>query len=106
MYQNIEEDNTFFRVRIRDPVTMDRFRVKDVGVGMKITVGRIKGSKRWEVQNYLFEKSLFKSKEQVRQGLEQHLKAQIKSMLDYRAWDEWRRRFVSAYMQISQVTPE
>lgn len=106
MPQKIEEDTTIWRVRVRDPATMDKFRVKALGKGVKMTFGRIKGTRRWEVQNYLFEKGRFKKKEQVRIWLDQHLKAEIRTLLDFRAWNEFRRQAVNTYLQISQVTSE
>jgi hypothetical protein len=56
------------------------------------------------VQNYIFEKKLFKTREQVRKWLDQHLKAEIQTLLDFKAWNEYRRRVVNAYVQISNVS--
>jgi hypothetical protein len=50
------------------------------------------------------EKERFKTREQVRSWLDSHLKGQIQTLLDFKAWDEWHRRAVNAYMQISNVT--
>jgi hypothetical protein len=100
----IDEDKNIWRFRIRDPADFEKFRVKELGHGVKITVGRIKNSQRWEIQNYIFEKERFKTKEQVRKWLDEHLKAEIKTLLDFKAWNDWRRRFVNAYVQISEVT--
>jgi hypothetical protein len=52
----------------------------------------------------MFEKERFKTREQVRKWLDQHLKGEIQTLLDFRAWDEWRRRFVNAYVKISHVS--
>jgi macrodomain Ter protein organizer (MatP/YcbG family) len=51
----------------------------------------------------MFEKNTFKTREQVRKWLDSHLKSEIQSVLDFKAFDEWRRRFVNAYMNISRV---
>ena len=99
----LEEDKTVWRYRVRDPADFDKFRVKELGNGVKITVGRIKNSQRWEVQNYMFQKTEFPNRESARKWLETHLKKEIKSMLDYRAWNEWRKRFLAAYLEISGV---
>jgi hypothetical protein len=91
---------------VKDPSTFDKFRVKEIGSGgVKITVGRVKGTNRWEIQNYMFEKQRFKTREQVRSWLDKHLKGQIQTLLNFKAWDEWRRRAVNAYVQISNVEP-
>jgi hypothetical protein len=101
----LEEGTTVWRYRVQSPEKFDKFRVKEIGRGgVKITVGHVKGTDRWEIQNYIFEKDRFKTREQVRQWLDKHLKGQIQNLLDFKAWDEWRRRFVNAYMQISNVS--
>jgi hypothetical protein len=100
----LDEGTTVFRYRISDPSKFSKFRVKELGKGVKITLGKVKGSDRWEIQNYMFEKESFKTREQVRQWLDTHLKGQIRTLLDFRAWDEWRRRFVNAYVEISNVS--
>jgi hypothetical protein len=99
----LEEANTVWRYRVRDPSGFEKFRIKELGKGVKITLGKVKGSDRWEIQNYMFDKERFKTREQVRRWLDEHLKAEIQTLLDFKAWNEWRRRFVNAYMQISNV---
>ena len=99
----LEEAETVWRYRIADPGRFEKFRVKELGKGVKITVGKVKGSDRWEIQNYMFEKERFKTREQVRRWLDTHLKSEIQTLLDFRAWNEYRRRVVNAYVQISDV---
>ena len=99
----IDEGKNTLRYVVRDPAIMDKFRVIAFGQGVQITLGRIKGSSRWEIQNYIFEKTTFKSIEQITAWLDRHLKSEIRKLLDFRDWDEWKRRFVNAYVQISSV---
>jgi hypothetical protein len=99
----LEEAKTVWRYRIADPSKFEKFRVKELGKGVKITLGKVKGSDRWEIQNYMFEKELFKNREQVRKWLDQHLKSEIQTLLDFKAWNEYRRRVINAYVQISDV---
>jgi hypothetical protein len=99
----LEEAKTVWRYRIADPSKFERFRVKELGKGVKITLGKVKGSDRWEIQNYMFEKGRFKTREQVRQWLDTHLKGEIRTLLDFKAWNEYRRRVINAYVQISDV---
>ena len=99
----LEEGTKVFRYRVQDPGKFEKFRVKELGKGVKITLGKVKGSDRWEIQNYMFDKERFKTREQVRSWLDSHLKGKIRSLLDFKAWDEWRRRFVNAYVEISDV---
>jgi hypothetical protein len=99
----LEEAKTVWRYRVADPGKFDKFRVKELGKGVKITLGKVKGSDRWEIQNYMFEKELFKNREQVRKWLDHHLKSEIHTLLDFKAWNEYRRRVINAYVQISDV---
>jgi hypothetical protein len=99
----LEEGDTVFRYRVQDPTKFDKMRVKEFGKGVKVTLGRIKGADRWEIENYMFEKGIFKTREEVRKWLDSHLKSEIQSVLDFKAFNEWRRRFVNAYMQISKI---
>ncbi len=99
----LEEGTTVWRYRVADPDKFEKFRVKELGGGVKITLGKVKGTNRWEIQNYMFEKSVFKDAQSVRKWLDGHLKAEIKTLLDFKAWNEYRRRLVNAYMQISNV---
>jgi hypothetical protein len=99
----LEEGTTVFRYRVSDPDRFSKFRVKELGKGVKITLGKVKGSDRWEIQNYMFEKGIFKKREQVRKWLDTHLKGEIQTLLDFKAWNEYRRRLVNAYVQISNV---
>ena len=101
----IDEGPTVWRYRIKDPDAFDKFRVKELGKGVKITLGRVKGSTRWEVQNYMFEKTRFKTADQVRGWVEHHLKSAIdpNSPLNYAVFNEYRRQALSAYLEISKV---
>jgi hypothetical protein len=83
---------------------LQKFRVKELGKGVKITLGKVKVSDRWEVQNYMFDKETFKPQDQVRQWLETHLKGEIQMLLGFKAWNECRSRLLRAYVQISSVS--
>jgi len=100
----LEEGTTVFRYRVSDPDRFSKFRVKELGKGVKITLGKVKGSDRWEIQNYIFEKETFKNREQVRKWLDTHLKSEIRTLLDFKAWNEYRKRMLQAYMEISHVS--
>ena len=98
-----EQPNTW-RYRVQDPDKYDKFRVKQITTGVQITYGRVKGSDRWEIQNYIFEKKFFKTSGIVKQWLDKHLKSQISLLTDFKAWNEYRRRCINAYVQISEVS--
>jgi hypothetical protein len=100
----LEEGATVWRYRVQDPEKFEKFRVKDLGNGVKITLGKLRHSDRWEIQNYMFEKERFKDRESVRRWLEEHLKAEIRTLLDFRAWNEFRKRLLQAYLEISHVS--
>lgn len=99
----LEEDKTVWRYQIADQGAFEKMKVKELDRGVRITVGKIEGSERWEIQSYLFEKVQFKAADQVRKWLDSHLKREIQTLLDFRAWNEYRRRVVNAYIQISNV---
>ena len=102
----LDETENTFRYRVQDPDKFDMFRVKEITEGVKITLGRVKHTDRWEIQNYIFDKKRFKTKEQVRKWLEKHLKSELQLLLDFKAWNEYRRRLLQAYLQISSINPE
>jgi hypothetical protein len=66
-------------------------------------LGRVKGTNRWEIQSYIFDKTRFKDKESVREWLEKHLKSELQLLLDFKAWNELRMRFLKAYLNISRL---
>jgi hypothetical protein len=53
-------------VRQAAPGKYDRFRRGSITKGVDAIYGRVKGSKKWEVQSYRFKKTRFKNKAQVR----------------------------------------
>ena len=99
----LDETENTFRYRVQDPEKFDKFRVKPITEGVKITLGRVKGTDRWEVQNYIFDKQRFKDAETVRKWLDQHLKSEIQTLLDFHGWNEFRKRMLRAYLAISRV---
>jgi len=99
----LDETENTFRYRVQNPDKFDRFRVKEITHGVKITLGRVKGTSRWEIQNYLFDKKLFRTREQVQKWLEKHLKSEVKTLLDFNAWNEHRKRLLQVYLEISKI---
>jgi len=99
----LDEGPTTWRYRVQDPDKFDKFRVKPITRGVKITLGRVKGTNRWEIQNYIFDKTRFKDRESVRKWLEKHLKSEAQLLLDFRAFNEMRRRFLRAFIEIARI---
>ncbi|MEM3628310.1 MAG: hypothetical protein QXK98_06320 [Candidatus Bathyarchaeia archaeon] len=99
----LDETENTFRYRVQNPDKFDRFRVKEITRGVKITLGRVKGTSRWEIQNYIFDKKLFRTREQVQKWLEKHLKSEVKTLLDFNAWNEHRKRLLQVYLEISKI---
>jgi hypothetical protein len=100
----LEEGTTVWRMRIQDPDRFDKFRVKEITEGVKITLGRIKGSDRWEIQNYMFDKERFKTREQINNWLEKHAKSETRTAMDHKVWNEYRKMLLQAYLEISHVS--
>ena len=101
-----EGEGQFWRYRVADPGKFEQFRVKEISDGVKITVGKVKGSDRWDLQNYMFEKKRFKTREQVLKWLDKHLKSSLDpdSALNYGVWTEYKRQALKAFIGISQVS--
>ena len=101
----LEESKSVWRYKVKDPDAFDKFRVRPLGKGVKVTLGRLKGSTRWEVADYLFVKARFNSADQVRNWVDQHLKSAIdpKSPLNYSVFNEYKRQALNAYLEISKV---
>lgn len=101
----LDETENSFRYRIADPARFDKehFRTSPLTDGVKVVYARVKGSDRWEIQTYIFSKDRFKTPEQVRSWLEKHLKSEISSFLDLKAYNEYRRRCINAYMRNSKL---
>jgi len=100
----LDEGVTVWRYRVQDPDKFEKFRVKEITEGVKITLGKVKNSDRWEIQNYMFDKKRFKTREQVLNWLEKHLKSEVKTLLDFKAWNEARKRFLQVWLEISRIS--
>jgi RPA family protein len=100
----LDEGTTVWRMRVKDPAGFDKFRVKEIAEGVKITLGRVKGSDRWTIQNYMFDKTRFKTREQVNKWYEEHVKSETKTAMDFRVWNEYRKMALDAYMEISHIS--
>ena len=70
----IDEADSQFRVRIVDPGSFieGSFRTKGLGHGVSIIIGKKKGSDSMVTQAYRFDKSVFKTREQVQNWLDKH----------------------------------
>jgi len=100
----IDEYPNEWAYRVKDPDRFDRIRSKDVTQGVRILIGRVKGTDRWDIQAYRFSKERFKTKEQVRKWLEENVKAELRTLLDWKAWNETRRRLLDMYLSCSKIT--
>lgn len=99
----LEEAETVWRYCVADLSRFEKTKVKEIATDVKLSLGKVKGSERWEIQGYIFEKKSFKAAEQVRLWLDDHLKAEIRTLLDFKAWNEYRRRAMNAFLNISKV---
>jgi hypothetical protein len=100
----LEKGTTVWRMRVKDPDRFDKFRVKEITEGVKITLGRVKGTNRWIIQNYMFDKQRFKTREQVNNWYEKHVKSETRTAMDFNVWNEYRKMALQAYMEISHVS--
>ena len=100
----LDEGTTVWRYRVADPDKFEKFRVKELGKGVKITSEKLRVRIVGRFRITCLKKKPFKTREQVRKWLDQHLKGEIQLLLDFKAWNEYRRRVVNAYVQISNVS--
>lgn len=69
----IDEAETEWRFRIREPGEFDRFKRQEITSGVSIIWGRLKSNpKKWEVQALRFSKDKFKTKAQVEAWIKAH----------------------------------
>jgi hypothetical protein len=99
----IDETAGTWRYRVQDPGKYERSKVKPLMAGVQVTYAKVKCADRWEIQSYIFDKKVFKTPDSVKQWLDQHLKSQISFLTDFKTWNEYRRRAVNAYVEISEV---
>ena len=103
----LEEGRIAWRYRFQSGEKFDRIRVVDVDKrvpSVKATLGRVRGSDRWEIESYMFEKTQFRTAEQVRTWIQAHVKRESRYLLDYEAFNEQRRRLIKAYVENSLLT--
>jgi hypothetical protein len=99
-----QKEKNSWRCNIRSPSDFEKLKVDKIAKGVMLVSGKLRSSDRHELQGYLFDREAFKAQEQARQWLDRHLKGEIRTFLDYKAFNEYRRRAVNAYMQISSVS--
>jgi hypothetical protein len=99
-----EETPSSWVLRVHEKARYDRTRAPQmIAPGVARCEGRIRGSDRWELESFIFDKKVFKGPGAAKQWLEKHLKSQISILTDFNAWNERRRRAMNAYLEISEV---
>jgi len=99
----LTEDKNAYRYVVQPNTRFDKIKINVLAAGVAVSNGRIRNTQRWEIQAYIFDKKAFKNAEQVRSWLETHLKSSIHTLLDFKTWDEQRRRMVNAFIAIGKV---
>jgi hypothetical protein len=99
----LQENETYWSYCIAESSRFDKIKMKELQLDVRLIFGKVNKTERWEIQGYIFGKENFKSAEQVKTWLDNHMKSQIQTLLDFKAWNEYRRRVVNAYMKISNV---
>ncbi|MGD6810857.1 MAG: hypothetical protein ACQCN3_14260 [Candidatus Bathyarchaeia archaeon] len=82
---------------------LERSKLKPLVAGVQVMFCRFRGSSRWEIQAFFFDKAVFKSRAQAKAFLDRHFKSEISSLLDYSAFNEKRRRLLNAWMKASEL---
>ncbi len=100
----IDEDKVVWRYCFRSMAEFDKLKVNDVERGVKVTLGRFKGTYRWGILNFIFEKKLFKSREQISGWIERHVKTEARTAMNFRVWNEYRKMALAAYLEASKIS--
>jgi hypothetical protein len=82
---------------------LERSKLKPLVAGVQVMFCRFRGSSRWEIQAFLFDKRSFKSRAEAKVFLDRHFKSEISSLLDYSTFNEKRRRLLNAWMKASEL---
>lgn len=101
---NITNEKEMWKCNVQTLEKFDKMHAKPFVAGVQVVMGRVKGADRWEIQGFTFLKTNFKSAEDCRVWLDSHLKGEIKTCLDFKAWNEYRRRAMNAFLQVAEVT--
>ena len=99
----LQENTNAWIYCVSDSNRFEKTKLKELHPDVKLLYGKVKGFERWEIQEYIFSKQTFKAEEQVKTWLDTHMKNQIQTLLDFKTWNEYRRRVANAYMKISSV---
>jgi len=101
---NITNEKGSWKCSVQPCEKFDKVHSKPITAGVQGIVGRVKGTGRWEIQGFSFSKANFKTAEDCRAWLDSHLKSEIQTLLDFKAWNEYRRRAMNAFLQVAEVT--
>jgi len=98
-----ENQNTIKYTVLESSRELERSKLKPLVAGVQVMFCRFRGSQRWEIQAFLFDKSVFKSRTDAKAFLDKHFKTEISSLLDYSTFSEKRRRLLNAWMKASEL---
>ena len=92
------------KLTAQEAEVFERFQApKPLMAGLSVVFGKVKGTRRWEVYAFLFDRTRFSTISQAQVFADKFLKAEIHTLIDYNSFTESRRRWLNAYLQISSV---
>jgi hypothetical protein len=100
----ITNEKDIWKCSVQTCEKFNKMHAKPFVSGVQVLTGRVKGTERWEIQGFTFLKANFKTAEDCRAWLDSHLKGEIQTLLDFKAWNEYRRRAMNAFLQVAEVT--
>ena|GEM_PF-743781 len=101
---NIFSGEGFWTCVVQACEKFDKMHAKPLEKGVQVIMGRVKNTERWEIQGFNFLKGTFEKPEDCCVWLDSHLRGEIKTCLDFKAWNEYRRRAMNAFLQVAEVT--
>lgn len=84
----IDTTPNYFRVRQKPPSQFSKFRIKEIGDGIKLVLGKYKDRDEWDVQSIMFPRDKFKTKDEVRKWIKEH---GFKISSQKRLYDIWAK---------------
>ena len=98
-----ENQQTIKYTVLESSLELERSKLKPLAAGIQVMFCRFRGSRRWEIQAFLFDKRIIKNQTEAKAALNRHLKSEISSLLDYSTFTEKRRRLLNAWMKSSEL---
>src|SRR5208283_1943953 len=101
--QTIIENQKEIRLTLKAACHFSKVTVRQVGDGVKVTCGQVKGTNHMAIHNYIFDRAKFKSTSEAKAWYKQHIQRETLTAMDFKVWNEYRKMALAAFMEASQI---